>query len=240
MVSLNVSRVPRNSELLWLQAPDMHRSYNIFHERKVTMPRCRKSDEGLSGVLKDGQPAKVLQHIKNAGFFQLMKAVIHKLDHPLIIALLERWHLETNTFHFPIGEATVTLQDVQVIWGLPIEGPTVTGELVSETRNVDYWNNLCMEYLGTFPTDEVDRDNLQNDQIKFHALAGRIDFTDFDDDDDEMCLFMARRVILAMIGSELFLDPNAYDVSISLVKNLGDLSKEGRKSWVSAALACFV
>nr|XP_043625469.1 serine/threonine-protein phosphatase 7 long form homolog [Erigeron canadensis] len=95
-----------------------------------------------------------------------------------------------------------------------------------------------MEYLDFFPTDEVDRNNLQKCLIKFHALVGHIDFTHFDENDDEMCIFMARRVILAIIGAKIFLDPNTYDVSLNLVKNLGDLSKEGRKSWGLEALAC--
>ena len=50
-----------------------------------------------------------------------------KLDHALITALVERWRPETHTFHMPTGEMTPTLQDVSVIWGLPIGGPPVTG-----------------------------------------------------------------------------------------------------------------
>ena len=30
----------------------------------------------------------------------------------LLTALAERWHSETSSFHLPIGEATVTLEDV--------------------------------------------------------------------------------------------------------------------------------
>nr|XP_043633221.1 serine/threonine-protein phosphatase 7 long form homolog [Erigeron canadensis] len=187
--------------------------------------------------MKNGVPIEVLQHIKDAGIFQIFKAAICQLDHSLINALVERWRLEANTFHLPIGEATVTLQDVQVIWCLPIDGPPMTDEWVSETKNVDYWNDLCLEYLGFFPIDETDHNNLKNGCIKFQTLASYIHFTNFDSSDAEMCIFMARRIILAIIGSELFLDPKTYDVILFFFRNLRDLSREGRKSWGSATLA---
>ena len=58
-----------------------------------------------------------------------------KIDHSLINGLIERWRPETNTFHFLGGEATVTLEDVAYIYiyiyGLPIDGPAVTGRVWS-------------------------------------------------------------------------------------------------------------
>ena len=37
------------------------------------------------------------------------------IDHALITAPVERWSPEINSFHFPSGEATVTLEDVAYI-----------------------------------------------------------------------------------------------------------------------------
>ncbi|CAN1254282.1 Serine/threonine-protein phosphatase 7 long form homolog [Linum perenne] len=44
------------------------------------------------------------------------------LDHDLITTLVERWRPETHTFHMLEGECTVTLQDVNIISRLPING----------------------------------------------------------------------------------------------------------------------
>ncbi|RYQ84854.1 hypothetical protein Ahy_B10g104351 [Arachis hypogaea] len=40
----------------------------------------------------------------------------------LLSALVERWRPETHTFHLPVGEVTVMLEDVSYILGLPING----------------------------------------------------------------------------------------------------------------------
>ncbi|CAN1763015.1 Protein MAIN-LIKE 2 [Linum perenne] len=42
-------------------------------------------------------------------------------DPELITTLIERWRLETNTFHLYHGEATITLEDIHFITGLSID-----------------------------------------------------------------------------------------------------------------------
>jgi len=43
-------------------------------------------------------------------------------DKGLIFAFVERWHRETKNFHLPFGEMIVTLDDVFVLFHLPIMG----------------------------------------------------------------------------------------------------------------------
>ncbi|MFQ6658597.1 hypothetical protein Gotur_027791 [Gossypium turneri] len=49
-----------------------------------------------------------------------------KLDLKLINAFMERWRLEMHTFHFSCGECTITLQDMQLQLGLPVDGSILT------------------------------------------------------------------------------------------------------------------
>ena len=70
------------------------------------------------------------------------------IDYALIRALVERWRPETNTFHLPCGEATVTLEDVAYIYGLPIDGPTVTRKTLHSTKQTA---EICMDLLGMEP-----------------------------------------------------------------------------------------
>ena len=52
-------------------------------------------------------------------------------DLGLISALVERWHGETNTFHLPVGELTITLDDVSSLLHLPITGALHTFHALS-------------------------------------------------------------------------------------------------------------
>ena len=74
------------------------------------------------------------------------------IDHALITGLVERWRPETNTFHFPSGEATITLEDVAYIYGLPIDGPPVTGCTYTHYQ-ID---ELCQELFGVIPQQKED------------------------------------------------------------------------------------
>ncbi|RWR85125.1 serine/threonine-protein phosphatase 7 long form [Cinnamomum micranthum f. kanehirae] len=62
--------------------------------------------------------------------------------------LIERWRLETNTFHFLGGEATVTLEDVAYIYGLPIDGPAITGHVRSHWMITE---EIFLDLLGVAP-----------------------------------------------------------------------------------------
>lgn len=55
-----------------------------------------------------------------------------QLDWHLITVLVERWRQETHTFHLPHGEMTVTLQDVSIQFGLPIDGRALIGAISTD------------------------------------------------------------------------------------------------------------
>ncbi|XP_016432604.2 protein MAINTENANCE OF MERISTEMS-like [Nicotiana tabacum] len=61
---------------------------------------------------------------KKAGIFEAIIASTFKiyLHNDLIIALAERWCVETNTFILPWGEVTVTLEDMAVLGGYSVLG----------------------------------------------------------------------------------------------------------------------
>ena len=44
------------------------------------------------------------------------------VTHAMICALCERYHLETSSFHLPVGEMTITLKGVANLLHIPVEG----------------------------------------------------------------------------------------------------------------------
>ncbi|RDX71489.1 Serine/threonine-protein phosphatase 7 long form-like protein, partial [Mucuna pruriens] len=77
---------------------------------------------------------------KKVGIFEAImstKCFIVK-DQNLCCGVAEKWCPETNTFLFPWGEATVTLEDVMVLGGYPVVGNPVFTTLQSqEMREVE-------------------------------------------------------------------------------------------------------
>lgn len=63
------------------------------------------------------------------GITDLGTMEFRRMDSVLISAFVERWHPETNTFHFPWGEITITLHDVVQILDLTIEGAAVVCQM---------------------------------------------------------------------------------------------------------------
>jgi hypothetical protein len=43
-------------------------------------------------------------------------------DALLIATFMDRWRLETHTFHLPVGEMTLNLEDAAMLGGLPCAG----------------------------------------------------------------------------------------------------------------------
>ncbi|KAK9070377.1 hypothetical protein SSX86_010779 [Deinandra increscens subsp. villosa] len=67
-----------------------------------------------------------MKYIKKSGFGGVLQCYYDKIDQHLLTTLVERWRPETHTFHLSFGEVTVTLQDVQMLWGLPLGNQVIS------------------------------------------------------------------------------------------------------------------
>ena len=123
------------------------------------------------------------------------------IDWPLITCLVERWWPETHTFHVPVGEMTITLQDVAIILGLRIDGLAVTGTNVLDVAE------LCSEFLGVSPPVDA----LRGSAISIRWLCQQL--STLGPDANEVNLERsARGFILALMGSFLFADKKGVHV----------------------------
>ncbi|KAK9987571.1 hypothetical protein SO802_027810 [Lithocarpus litseifolius] len=134
-----------------LRRQDVHRSSSLWDallegEEVPGVLKCRHREKGM---LEGGVDPRIATYITDAGLDGLLRVPNIDIDHALITALVERWRPETHTFHLPHGEMTITLQDIEVIMGVPVVGLPIVGL----TRM--NWGDLCAELLGHRPPDRV-------------------------------------------------------------------------------------
>ena len=60
--------------------------------------------------------------------------------------MVERWQPETHSFHLPHDEMTITLQDIEVIMGVPVDGLSMVG-----FTRINDWGDLYTKLLGHRP-----------------------------------------------------------------------------------------
>jgi len=85
-------------------------------------PELKLSSHGRK-VQKFGRLApKVEGPVAATGLSLLIACSVDTDDRGLISAFVERWHKETSSFHLPVGELTITLDDVAYLLHLPIIG----------------------------------------------------------------------------------------------------------------------
>ncbi|KAL0374576.1 UNVERIFIED_CONTAM: Serine/threonine-protein phosphatase 7 long form [Sesamum radiatum] len=120
---------PRDGTVLSQQL--QHRSDDIPEGDIDVVLQAKRADGVFWNYFKDhDMHVRVLDVLHQIGFYGVYRCGRLVYDCHLITALVERWRPETHTFHFRVGEATITLEDVQIIWALPIDGLPVTGGLM--------------------------------------------------------------------------------------------------------------
>ncbi|KAL8131526.1 hypothetical protein AgCh_007452 [Apium graveolens] len=123
----------------------------------------------------------------------------------LITALVERWRPGTNTFHFPFGELTITLDDVYMIMGLPVKGRPVTH------RELDVPKAYWMREWHDARLDEVGRKDMYRDGVKLYKLRER--YAELPEGGLEQDLVVyTRAYLLYIIGGILFPSSSRYTV----------------------------
>ncbi|XP_027915264.1 uncharacterized protein LOC114174604 [Vigna unguiculata] len=118
-------------------------------------------EDHVARMIWDGQDrvVKVVSHIKKvkklgrphpsvapfvlaSGLSSLCDILYEYIDLGLVLGFVERWHPETNTFHLPIGEMTITLDDVWSLLHLSISGNFCSTENLEYEESVEILTTL--------------------------------------------------------------------------------------------------
>ena len=173
---------------------------------------------------------RVLAIVRLLGLEGLHLVPSIQLDHALITAFVEQWRLETHTFHLPHGEMTITLQDVEVIIGLPIEGEAMVGP------SKRTWTDVCAEMLGIqIPNDP--QTVLRGQRILIPAIVERIRKPLPPDANEIQVHQYACCYILALLGDMVFLDKSGDRVHLMYLEFMQNFRNPRKYSWGSATLS---
>jgi Plant mobile domain len=168
--------------------------------------------------------------LKMLGLYQLSLVPYTKTDPRLITTLVEHWRPETHTFHLPVGEVTVTLQDVSCLWGLPISGPLViersdggTAKLIRDTFGIDI-NAEMMKKKCRTGRGENQEDVIKESGFSISLKWLRTTYAELADDATEDDVTQYTQVyLLDLFGSVLFPDSSGDSVPVMYLKFLQDI-----------------
>ncbi|XP_019427220.1 PREDICTED: serine/threonine-protein phosphatase 7 long form homolog [Lupinus angustifolius] len=214
----HISPGPINPSLLNLQKD--HVSTNIWNGGEVTFRAGCNFWQQLPSAL-------VLEVIRTTIFGHILDISTIEINNHLITALVERWRSETHTFHLPIGECIVTLEDVTYQLGLSVNRAVITGITSAN------WEIICHNLLGAILTDK----QIMGQRIQMSWLDST--FIVIPEGAGDFVIEQhARAFILRMIGGFLVSDTSGSRVHLMYLPLLEDLSQTYQYSWGSDVLAC--
>ncbi|KAH0781282.1 hypothetical protein KY290_000880 [Solanum tuberosum] len=212
-----------------------HRSRDIWDGNVNMILNTRRCDGKFWDLVKIYLiHPRVLEVIELSGLYGVYRSNRPSIDRSLITSLVERWRPETHTFHFRTGEATITLQDVEVLYGLPVNGDPVLGD--ESIRTIGDWQNICQRLLGFIPRpQDFNCSSLKVTTLNAHMLE-QLQLPDLATQD--MINQMARCYMFWMIAGMMMADTSGNYLKLMFLPMLKDLSVVSSYSWGSATLAC--
>ncbi|XP_050228076.1 protein MAIN-LIKE 2-like isoform X2 [Mercurialis annua] len=167
-----------------------------------------------------------IELVEKAGFGYLRRLPSISLDNPLISALIERWRKETNTFHFRVGEMTITLEDMALLLGLAIDGEPVLGVTYTSCKPI------CEKFLGKIP----DAGYMSGGMVKLSWLKEFFSQCPEDAPLEEIERH-TRAYLLYLVGSTIFSTTTGNKVPIMYLPLFDNFEKAGSYAWGAAALS---
>lgn len=220
--SYTLSPGPDTTSVLSLQ--QQHRSTAIWDGNDPGVLTIRHNYQIFKWPLDE----RVRPYLITCGLHGVSRLGSVRIDHALVTALVERWRQETHTFHLPVGEATITLQDVAILLGLRIDGRPVTGPPTPD------WRAICGELLGVVPDDG----SLDGPGLRLSWLRDNFGDGPPPNATEHVLRSYVRAYILALLGTVLFPDKSGTHIRLFVLPLLRDLEEVGTFSWGSAVLAC--
>ncbi|XP_010675984.2 uncharacterized protein LOC104891897 [Beta vulgaris subsp. vulgaris] len=145
---------------------------------------------------------------KKVGIFHAIKASIYKIkrDNELIMCLAEKWCPETNTFVFPWGESTISLEDVMVLGGYSVLGNSVVNTF-NNSKSAKIKEKLVKSCYVIKKKNRSKQLSHCGWMYYHKGRGGEMEHVAL------LVLWLTRYVL----STNLYITPNVFDIAISLV-----------------------
>ncbi|XP_014490338.1 protein MAIN-LIKE 1-like [Vigna radiata var. radiata] len=201
-----------------------------YEEEEHDVPDIQEEDVG--GFPGGPRDVSLLTHYVQHVAYGISQGQIcyDYVDKGLLLGFIERWHFETSSFHLPVGEMTITLDDVSTLLHLPVLGQLCDLEELefeeARTALVD-----LLDVDGG--TTGVEMDDARGTKVRLSWLRDiyvhRCRSQDWD--------YAARAYMLHLVGCTIFANKSASSIRVSYLLLFRDVHACGRYAWGVAALA---
>ncbi|KAI5409504.1 hypothetical protein KIW84_055074 [Lathyrus oleraceus] len=174
-------------------------------------------------------PPQMESWVSRSGLASLQRTSLNKIDTNLVSAFVERWHLETSSFHMPFGEMSITLDDVACLLHLPIRGIFWSPQDVTEELAVE----LAVDYLGV--SQGQAQSHVRSCRGSYYKLEWLYDLFVHHRAASSWA-YATRAYILMLVGSTIFVDKTFTLVEARYLLLFRDLDGCSGYSWGAAAL----
>eukprot|EP00256_Glycine_max_P060674 XP_014629581.1 uncharacterized protein LOC102669294 [Glycine max] len=204
-----------------------HVAHNIWSGQE--QPDLKLVSHGRK-VDKIGRPAPEIEGlIAGTGLSPLIRCSVITTDPGLISAFVERWHCETSMFHLPVGELTITVDDVASLLHVPITGALHTFEPLVTSDAIGLLTELLEVHHeeATFETRQAGGPHVQlgwlRDLYESQCRARR-------------WVVAAHTYLLHLVGCTIFANKSSTHVHVVHLEAFRDLAKAGGFAWGAVAL----
>lgn len=181
---------------------------------------------------------ELVQHVViPTGLQFLGQYAYQNVDNALISAFVERWHPETNTFHLPAGEMTITLDDVFHILGVAVQGRVMMNDPL-DPKDLQFHMHISDFIEDSLGVEHRTFANLQ-DYKKSYGLPLKylVDHFKGKEVDAEHVYPLARAYMFFVLGAVGIPDKSGTAIHGKYLTNFLDMATIEEVSWGSGILA---
>ncbi|KAH1059988.1 hypothetical protein GYH30_003800 [Glycine max] len=214
---------PRNPSVLTGYADHVATSVWSGEER----PELKLSSHGRK-VHKLGRPVPAIEElVAGTGLSPLIACSVDTDNRGLISSFVERWHRETSSFHLPVGEVSITLDNVASLLHLPIAGDLHA----FQPQHIDEVVLMLVELLMVSPEVAIaETGQCRGSYVRLSWLRDRSRCQ------TQHWTTTARAYLLHLLGCTLFANKSATHVHVVFLDGLRDFTQTRRYAWGAAGL----